>query len=382
VLYVSFELSNTTWKLTFTTGMAQAPRLRSVPARDRRAVLLEIARAKERFKLPANTPVNSCYEAGRDGFWLHRFLLANNVENLVVDSASIEVNRRQRRAKSDSLDGNSLVRMLIRWHNGETKVWSVVQVPSADDEDGRQLHRELVSLKDERTEHINRVKAFLATIGQTLPFDRRLLDRLDGLRQWDGTPIPPELRARIVREFHRWKLVDDQIHELESEQRRRMLDDTTPGVETMRLLLGLKGIGVQGAWFLTRECFAWRHIANRRQVASLMGLAPVPYGSGEMQIDRGISKAGSKWLRWLMVQLSWTWHHYQPRSRLIAWFEKRFARNGSRMRKVGIVAVARKLAVTLWKYVARGEVPEGAVVVPWELKLGRKPRAAQVAAAN
>jgi transposase len=366
---MAVELAWGQWKLAFTTGMAQSPRLRTVPARDTKAVLREIERAKQRFGLPADTPVISCYEAGRDGFWLHRFLVGQAVQSIVVDSASIEVNRRKRRAKSDRLDATKLVTQLIRWHAGERKLWSVVQVPSAEDEDARQLHRELIELKDERTSHVNRIKGLLAGLGLALGVDLRLVHRLDGLRQWDGAPVPPELRARVLREFQRWQLVDEQVRSLEAEQRRRVQDEATAGVETMRLLLGLKGVGLQGTWLLTRELFGWREFQNRRQVGALSGLTGTPFASGDTEREQGISKAGNKRLRWMMVELAWSWRRYQPRSALSQWYQRRFAQGGPRLRKVGIVALARKLLVALWKYVTQGEVPEGAEVVPWRQKI-------------
>jgi transposase len=378
-LYVALELAWGEWNLAFTTGMAQSPRLRTIPARDILALALEIQRAKERFRLPEDTSVLSCYEAGRDGFWLHRCLISQGVQNLVVDSASIEVNRRKRRAKSDRLDGTKLATMLIRWDQGETKLWGVVQVPSAEDEDGRQLHREMIGLKDERTSHINRIKGFLAGLGLALAVDLRLPQRLDGLRQWDGSKLPADLRARILREFDRWQLVDIQIRSLETEQRRRVRDDATPGVESIRRLLGLKGVGVQGAWLLVREFLGWRQFRNRRQVGGLAGLTGTPYASGSMEREQGISKAGNRRLRWLMVELAWSWLRYQPESVLSRWYHRRF-HGSARLRKIGIVALARKLLVAFWKYLKREEVPEGAVVVPWPQKISSW-RAAKAAAA-
>jgi transposase len=372
-LYLGLDLGWTSWNLAFTTGSAQQPRLRSIPARDLCALKLEIARAKQRFKLPDDTPVMSCYEAGRDGFWLHRYLLTEGVQNQVVDSASIEVKRRKRRAKTDRLDATGLVSRLIRWHHGERKHWSIVQVPSADAEERRQLHRELISLKTERTEHINRIKGLLACIGLKAEVDSRLPEQLERLRQWDATPVPPELRARILREYQRWQLVDTQIRSLEAEQVRRIRNDSTPGVDRVRLLLSLRGVGAQGAWLLMHEFFGWREFRNRRQVGGLAGLTPTPYGSGDMEHEQGISKAGNKRLRWLMVELAWMWRRYQPNSPLTQWYDRRFAHGSARMRKIGIVALARKLLVVLWKYVAQGEVPEGAEEVPWRQKLsGRR----------
>jgi transposase len=364
VLYVAFELSWTTWKMAFTVGAGQPPRIRTVPARCTSFVLSEIKKAKLRFGLPANAPVVSCYEAGRDGFWIHRFLVHEGIQNIVVDSASIEVSRRKRRAKSDRLDAVKLVSMLIRWHNGEKKVWSVVHVPTVADEDRRQLHRELIELKAERTELLNRIKGLLAGLGLGTLVTDKLPDRLEKLRQWDNTGVPPALKGRILREFERWQLVVRQINELEAQRAREIRTDPSPQGEQIRRLMGLKGIGANGAWLLVREFFGWRQIRNRRELASLAGLAPTPYDSGNSRHEQGISKAGNRLVRWMMVQLAWLWLRHQPQSELSKWYQRRFGEGKSRMRKVGIVALARKLLVALWKYLETGELPAGAEVHP------------------
>ena len=363
VLYVAFELGWGTWKMAFTVGAGQSPRIRSVPARLTSSVLHEIKKAKLRFGLPANAPVVSCYEAGRDGFWLHRFLLNQGIQNIVVDSASIEVSRRKRRAKSDRLDAIKLVSMLIRWHNGEKKVWSVVHVPAVADEDGRQLHRELIELKAERTELLNRIKGLLAGLGLTITVDAKLPVRLEKLKQWDNTTVPSALKARILREFERWQLVMRQIRELETERAEKIRTDPSPQGKQTRRLMTLKGIGENGAWLLVHEFFGWRQIRNRRELASLAGLAPTPYDSGGSRHEQGISKAGNRLVRWMMVQLAWGWLRHQPRSKLSRWFQRRFGQGKSRVRKLGIVALARKLLIALWRYVETGEVPAGAEVV-------------------
>jgi transposase len=364
VLYMAFELGWTTWKMAFTIGAGQPPRVRSVPARCTSFVLSEIKKAKLRFGLPADAPVVSCYEAGRDGFWLHRFLVHQGIRNIVVDSASIEVSRRKRRAKSDRLDAIKLVSMLIRWHNGEKKVWSVVHVPTVADEDRRQLHRELIELKAERTELLNRIKGLLAGLGLSILVNDKLPDRLGKLRQWDNATVPPALQARILREFERWQLVVRQIGELEAQRAREIRTDPSPQGEQTRRLMSLKGIGANGAWLLVREFFGWRQIRNRRELASLAGLAPTPYDSGNSRHEQGISKAGNRLVRWMMVQLAWVWLRHQPNSELSKWYQRRFGQGKSRMRKVGIVALARKLLVALWKYLETGELPAGAEVHP------------------
>jgi transposase len=370
VLYLAFELGWSEWKLAFTIGPAQQPRLRSIKARDLTGVQNEIVGAKKRFGLAANARVVCCFEAGRDGFWLQRWLLAQGLDNVVVDSASIEVNRRKRRAKSDRLDACKLVQQLMRYHGGEKKVWSVVRVPSVADEDRRQLHRELEALKDEQTRHVNRIKGLLASQGVELArVEADFVTKLSTLRLWDGTPVPAELRACLVREFERWEFVHRQILGLEVERRRRTRTTTTPQIEQVRQLLGLAGIGANGSWLLVFELFAWREIRNRRQLGGLVGLVPTPYQSGDSAREQGISKAGNRRLRKMMVELAWCWLRYQPESALSQWYERRFGNGPPRGRKVGIVAVARKLLVALWRYLKFGEVPEGAVLADWRRKV-------------
>jgi transposase len=362
VLYLAFELGRSSWKLAFTPGAGQKPRLRSLAAGSLVGLTCEIKKAKERFGLPPDAKVISCYEAGRDGFWLHRFLVHEGVENLVVDSASIEVNRRRRRAKSDRLDAVKLVSMLIRWHGGEDRVWAVVRVPTVDDEDRRQLHRDLIRLKAQRTEHDNRIKGLLAGLGLSAAIDAGFAERLERLRQWDGSEVPSGLRACLVREFERRQLVARQIRELESERRKRIGDKADPQMDQVRRRLRLRGIGPNTAWLLVREVFGWRRLQNRRELASLAGLTPSPYDSGETRREQGISKAGNRRVRWMMIELAWLWLQYQPESELSRWFRERFGRGNSRVRKTGIVAVARKLLIALWKYLETGAVPAGATV--------------------
>jgi transposase len=371
VLHVAFELGWNEWKLALTTGPAQKPRLKTITARDLDALHMEMAKAKKRFGLPAEAVVKSCYEAGRDGFWLHRYLLAHGIDNVVVDSASIEVNRRQRRAKSDRLDAVKLVSMLLRYHGGERKVWSVVRVPSVADEDGRQLHRELAELKDERTQHINRIKGLLASQGLALAaVDETLPERLAAARLWDGTTLTADCQARLLRELERWRLAERQIKDLENERKRRIRRDDTPHVERVRLLLGLGGVGLNGAWLLVHEVFAWRKFSNRKQVGSMVGLTPTPFASGESSREQGISKAGNRRLRRLLVELAWCWLRWQPSSVLSQWYQRRFGGGPARLRKIGVVAVARKLLIALWKYLEQGEVPAGAQLADWRRKLG------------
>ena len=306
VLYLALELGWDSWKLAFAGGPGPAPRLRQMPARDVTRLLLEIAEAKRRLRLPADCPVVSCYEAGRDGFWLDRCLAAHGVQNRVVDSSSIEVNRRQRRAKSDRLDAEKLLSMLLRYAGGETKLWSVVQVPTVEEEDARQLHRELLTLQKEATEHTNRLKSFLATCGLALEIDKHFPKKLKELKQWDGTPLPEALRQRLLREFERLQVANRQARQLQqarAQEVRKRKD--SPAVDQVRKLLGLKGIGIRSSWLYVHEFFAWRKFQNRREVGALAGLTPTPYGSGQADRDQGISKAGNKRMRWMAVEIAW-----------------------------------------------------------------------------
>jgi transposase len=366
---MALELGWDDWTIGFTIGLGQAPRQVSVRARDLPGLLTQIAQAKHRFGLPAEVPVHSVYEAGRDGFWLHRFLQAHGVHNVVVDAASIEVNRRYRRSKTDKLDVQKLLTMLVRFVLGETRLWKVVRVPSTEDETLRQPHRELLALKEERTQHSNRMKGILAGLGLEAIIDGTFPERLPALRQGDGRPVPTLLQERLLREFARWSLVQRQIQDLENAEARMVRDDHRRHVEQVRTLMSVRGLGAQSAWLLVHEVFGWREIRNRRELAALAGLTPTPYHSGQSQREQGISKAGSKRVRWLMVELAWGWLHWQPDSQLSRWYQERFGHGSARLRKLGIVALARKLLVALWRLVAHGEIPQGAVLTDWYRKV-------------
>jgi transposase len=363
-LYLALELSNRSWKLAFSTGHGQKPRFRNVPARDLDALGREIALARTRFGFPDTVPVISCYEAGRDGFWIHRFLQAQpHSFNLVVDSASIEVNRRHRRLKTDRIDARKLLTMLIRYHNGESRVWSVVYVPSPEAEDARHLHRELLTLKSDRTGVTNRIKGLLAAQGLSVSsLGRGFLDQLDDLRLWDNSPLYPQLRQRLEREWiHRCDL-SQRIRLIEKLQNERLkAAPHDPALDLVRQLMTLKGIGLQSAWLFTFEFFAWRNIQNRRQLAALAGFTPMPYQSGDESFDQGISKAGSSSVRAMTIQIAWGWLLFQPDSALTLWYQRRFASQGLRMRKIGIVALARRLLIELWRFSQTGSLPEGAI---------------------
>lgn len=359
-LYLAFELGLKKWKLGFTIGLGQRARLRTIAARDLGALQMEMQQAKKRFHVPESAAVKSCYEAGRDGFWLHRYLGTVAVENQVVHSASIEVPRTRRRAKTDRLDAEKLLTMLIRYHSGETKVWKVVHPPSPQDEDQRQLHRELQTLKTERTRHSNRLQALLITQGVQLKVGRAFLARLGTVRLWDGQPLPASLHARLAREYEQLRFGQRQILQLEAERRRMVRSAENREMDQVRQLLRLRGIGINTAWLYVLEFFGWRELRNRRQVGALAGLVPVPNKSGESSREQGISKAGNRHVRAVAIELAWMWLRHQPESSLSRWFEQRYGQAGKRARKVGIVALARRLLIALWRYLETGALPEGA----------------------
>jgi transposase len=295
----------------------------------------------------------------------------------VVDSASIETNRRRRRAKSDRLDAAKLVSQLLRYHGGEKKVWSVVHVPSVEDEDRRQLHRDLLELKAERTQHGNRIKGLLASCGLAVPtLGEDFPEVLAGLRQWDDTPVPAQLQQRLLREFARHQCVQRQIQDLENERARKIRTADDAATHKVRKLLNLRGIGANSAWLFVHEFFGWRGIQNRKQLASLAGLTPTPYDSGDQSREQGISKAGNRRLRTMAVEIAWSWLRYQPGSALSQWFQRRFGGGNSRQRRIGIVALARKLLVALWRYLETDQVPEGAETLAWKVKMAGQKRAA------
>jgi transposase len=361
-LFMAIELSNGKWQLGFTIGYGQQPRLRSLPGRDLKALAEEIRLAKVRFNLGEDAPVMSCYEAGRDGFWLHRYLVAQGIINVIVDSASIEVNRRKRRAKTDRMDVGKLLTMLMRYHGGEKKVWSIVHVPTSEEEDQRQLHRELMALTAERTRHINRIKGLLTSQGIVLPVQADFISRLEEVQLWDGSKLPFGLRSRLVREHERLQLFNQQIRQLDHSRLETIRTSTSPAVEQVRQLLRLKAIGMNSAWVYVMEFFSWRNFHNRREVGSLAGLTPTPYQSGESAHEQGISKAGNRRIRAMAIEIAWVWLRYQPNSQLSCWYQERFARGNSRLRRIGIVALARRLLIELWKYLETAIPPQGAVL--------------------
>jgi transposase len=366
-LYIAFELGWDKWLLACATQPAQKPRYRSMPARNLEQLRQEIAKAKQRFGLPADAPVCTCYEAGRDGFWLHRALTSLGVKNVVVDSAAIEVNRRRKRAKTDPVDAAKLLNLLCRYHGGERKVWSVVNVPAVEDEDRRQLHRGLKDLQRQQTECSNRIKGLLASQGLDAAVDANFRTTLAALRDWAGQPVPDGLRQRILQEFAVWEALHRQVREAANEQERQLREGKEPYLDKVRRLMGLKAVGVRSAWVLVLELFAWRAIQSGKELGALVGLTPTPYDSGRSEREQGISKAGNKHVRSLIVELAWLWRRWQPGSALSQWYERRFATGNKRVRKIGIVALARKLLIALWRYVEQGELPAGAQEKDWRL---------------
>jgi len=353
-LYMAFELGEKNWKLSLGDGV-RGPSRCTVAAGDTAALLEYIAKAKARCGLASEARVASCYEAGRDGFWLHRWLIAHGIDNMVVDSASIEVNRRARRAKTDRLDADKLLAMLIRYGAGERRVWSVLRVPTVEEEDARRAHRELGRLGHERTAHVNRIRALLVL------HNRRV--KYVGGRLWQrwwtshAQELAPRVRAEIERESERLLLVKKQMDTIEAAQRQAMAAGSEPQVAR---LARLRGIGMSSGWVLAKELFGWRRFRNRREVAGCLGLTPSPYDSGESETEQGISKAGNRRVRTLLVELAWSWLRYQPQSELSKWFNRRFAGGGKRLRRIGIVALARRLAIALWRYLEHGLIPDGA----------------------
>jgi len=316
---------------------------------------------KERLGLGASCRVVSCYEAGRDGFWLHRFLEAHEIENLVVDSSSIEVSRRSRRAKTDRLDGESLLDLLLRHRAGsQKKVFSVVRVPTVEQEDRRHLHRELQGAKRDRTRVTNRMKGLLANQGLTLDLKKGVPAQLAALRQWDGSALPAGLQARLAREWERVAFFTALIERLEADRRELLRAGDDPTLGKIRQLNLLRGIGMNSAWLYGMELFGWREFRNRKQVGAIVGLAPTPHASGTQERERGMSKAGNRHVRAMAIEIAWGWLRFQPRSALSQWYQRRFGGGSTRLRKIGIVALARKLLIELWRYLETGVVPEGA----------------------
>ena len=358
-LHLAIELSRKKWKLGFSDGKTVRARIRTIEARDFQGLGGEIEQAKKHFGLEATTVTVSCYEAGREGFWVHRALTEKGIENVIVDAASIDIKRRKR-AKTDRIDAESLVRKLVRYHAGERDVWSVVRVPSPEAEDARQTHRDIGVLQRERQQHRVRIQSLLFTQGVDVAVTPKRMRDLDGIRCWNGQALPAELRERIRREYARLRAAEEDLLALRKQQKLRLKNEPTVAMEKIRLMQQLCGIAMKSSWVFVMELFGWRDFQNRREVAGALGLTPMPYQSGDSAQDQGISRAGNRRVRAMAIEIAWSWLRYQPHSRLSRWYQHRFGSAGGRMRRIGIVALARRLMVDLWRYVEFGIVPEGA----------------------
>jgi transposase len=365
-IFVSLELSRVRWLVTWTFHGSAKMSKTSVAGGNGEALLALLAQIKTRAERSQRRAgkIIVIQEAGLDGFWVHRLLEGQGLESHVVDPGSVAVPRRQRRPKSDAIDGETLLRVLMAWKRGEPRVCSMVVPPEPEDEERRRLVRERKMLVAERTRETNRIRGLLASQGITdydpLRRDRRA--RLDGLRTGDGRALPQRFQAEIARALDRIELVEHQIEELEAERKALVQSVSGPSSSLAAArLLALRGIGPEFAAVLSLECF-FRHFDNRRQLAAYAGLAPSPWQSGQVDRTQGVSKAGNGRLRTTMVELAWLWVRYQPDSALTAWFQQKVRTERGRPRRIAIVALARKLLVALWRYVTEGLVPEGAVL--------------------
>ena len=360
VLYVAFELAKKDWKLAMTSGFGQPPWLRTIASGDLGAVERAVRRGRQRWGLPPTARVVSCYEAGRDGFWIHRALQHLGIENRVVDSASIEVNRRARRTKTDRIDALKFVMMLVRVCSGERRVFAEVRVPSVEAEAARHRSRERTALVQEQTRLGNQIGRWLATCGcRVTARTRQQATWWTGVHDWADAPLPVPVQARIARAEARVAIVADQLAAIDASQATtvRQAEPNTP----LARLVQLKGVATTSASVLLDEGVVWRAFQNRRQIGGLLGFAPAKYDSGASSRDQGITRAGNKRLQSVMVQLAWGWVQWQPQSALAQWYRKRFG-GGKRARRVGIVALARKLLIALWRYATAGVLPVGAVL--------------------
>ena len=365
-IFVSLELSRSSWLITsLSPGGGEKMSKHTVRGGDVSGLLQRFAQLREKARARTGKvfPLIVIQEAGLDGFWIDRVLQNEGIESHVVDPASIATSRRRRRAKTDKIDGETLVRSLLAYKRGEPRVCSMVKAPTPEEEDQRRLCRERKVLTAERVLHVNRIKGLLFCQGicgyEPLRRDRR--DRLEELQTGDGRPLPPHLKAQVERELDRLELLLKQIKTVEGERDTLLAAAITSMPAPTAMLLDIKGIGPEFAAVLWSEGL-FRHFDNRRQVAAYAGLAPTPWQSGAIDREQGVSKAGNPRLRTTLIQLAWLWLRNQPQSALTIWFHERVRRNGDRLRKTTIVALARKLLVALWKYVTTGVVIEGATM--------------------
>ena len=364
-LHCALELSKKSWLLAIQFPDREQPSLYPIAGGDTERLMAKLTAARDRWaKTSGALPmITLCYEVGYDAFWLARFLKARGIECLVIDPGSLQVSRRGRRVKTDRVDVKTLLRTLIAWCRGERHVWSLVRIPSIDEEDLRRSHRERSRLVRERTAHINRIKGLLFAQGiRGINVKSRYKLAVDKLVTADGHGLPPRLAGEIAREIRRLAMVQEQIAEIERE--RDAVPTTCEATERKRDLLSqLKSVGPAISAFLSREVY-YRQFANQRQVGSFLGLTPSPYDSGEEERCQGISRTGSGHARAVMIETAWLWIKHQPKSALTRWFVGRTAGQSKRVRKIMIVAVARKLAIALWRYVELGLVPQGAILNP------------------
>ena len=369
--YMAIELSKTSWLIGMMTPLSDKISLRKIDSGAVQQLIDIVDRTIEKVaRATGRTPqIVSCYEAGYDGFWLHRVLEARGIANHVLDAASLMVSRKARRAKTDRLDAEKLVRTLLAFWRGEPRVCSVVRVPSIAEEDAKRLHRERQFLMKERVQHIGRIKGLLATqgIGVFWPGRRDWARQLETVMTGDGRPLPPLLAAEISRHCQRLALVDAMLKEVDAQRDatagRKPEADSSESQSDGRIprLARLRGIGPQIATVLEREVF-YRPFKNRRGLGSYLGLTPSPFQSGSMDRDQGISKAGNPRARTASIELAWLWLRYQPESALARWFKQRTGGLKGRIRRIVIVAVARKLMIALWRYLETGLVPDGAAL--------------------
>jgi transposase len=367
-IFVSLELSRSTWVITsLSPGGGEKMSKHAVPSGDIPALLARLSQLKEKARARTGQvfPIIVIQEAGLDGFWIHRVLQTEGIESHVVDPASIATSRRRRRAKTDKIDGEALVRALLAYKRGEPRVCAMVQAPTPQEEDRRRISRERETLTAERVQHVNRIKGLLFAqgIGDYEPLHRNRRGRLEELITGDGRPLPECLKAQISRELDRLELVIEQVKAVEAERDAVLAQaQASPGVPApAALLLALRGIGPEAAATLWSEGL-FRTFSNRKQVAAYAGLAPTPWQSGSVHRDQGVSKAGNPRLRTTMIQIAWLWLRHQPQSALTLWFRERIKRTGGRLGKTMIVALARKLLVALWKYATAGVLIEGAIL--------------------
>lgn len=367
-IFVAIELSQKSWLVTLHSPDRDRVSHHKVGAGDYAGLLSLLERVRERAgrKLGTVPRVESCYEAGYDGFWLHRRLQASGIENYVFDPGSIAVEQRSRRAKTDRIDGEQLVRTLMAYLRGEPRVVRIVRVPSPEQEDARRMSRERDRLIGEQTAHTNRIKGLLRLHGFAVgnPRRRDWLKWLAGQRDWQGQPLPPQQLAEIEREHARLMLVREQLGAIE---RPSAQAQTTPAALEMgrrrEILFRLKSLGPAFTTSLTGEVF-YKDFTNGRQVGSYVGLAPSPWRSGGIDREQGISKAGNPRARQKAIELAWLWVRHQPDSALTLWFRERTAKASKRIKRIAIVALARKLMVALWRFVTTGLVPTGARLKP------------------